>query len=872
MPTARAACAPNVTTAAILRHKLLVTTALASLVIAAAPVLMPGPALAACTVAGTGTIGALNSGDVATCTGLGNTDHINATGGVNVTVNIGDGTTTSLVPGAGIPAVVFDGTFASHVTVNNQATASTYSGAVLLSNGSNSNNVTIAAGGIAEGTGNAEAAIVIDNSNSNLVNIQGMVVGTGANTTGLRISGTSNGNTVLVYQGGSIGGGHTGVQFVAGGNTLLNAGTISGGFFIAIQGSSGADAILNSGTITGGGSGAIDLSGGDDELTLGPGSTITGIVRGGSGTDTLKFGGSGSATFDLGTLGAGLQYDEFEQLAKTGASVWTLTGTTAFNGATIVDAGGLIVNGTLPSIVSVNGGYLGGTGTVGGIVVNNGGAVAAGNSIGTLNVSGNVTFNAGSTFEVEINPAGQSDKIAAGGTATLNGGTVRIVPLGAGFLANTQYTILTAAGGVSGTFASLTSSGSPLVTGQLSYDANNVYFILQQIGGFGTLSGLTPNQAAVAGALDKAQSGGASASLGTAMNTLAALSTPGIKAGLDDLAGQIHPDGRRFTADQADMFQSFMWNAGTQSRGEAVRMSASAYAAEPADPIGKALRGRRAAPVQSVWFGGYGNWDKVAASNIAFGTSTAIGGAALGVDFWQLPGFTAGVAVGASTGQLRMAGRADRIEANAGHAGFYARGESGGFTLASAISYSFAALESSRSISFLGETATASSRANSFAASLGIARPFEIGWGTTAEPFAKADWYATRQGSFSETGAPGVNQLVQAGRYDVGYGTAGLRAHHRVMMPNGYAAQLGASIAVRHELTGGAATTTAALEGAPGIPFAITGVERARTVALTGAEIRWDLTAATSFKASYEGAFASGYDRHTLRGVVRREF
>ncbi|MGT2438199.1 hypothetical protein ACU4GH_22905 [Bradyrhizobium betae] len=70
-------------------------------------------------------------------------------------------------------------------------------------------------------------------------------------------------------------------------------------------------------------------------------------------------------------------------MAKTGASVWTLTGTTAFNGATIMDAGGLIVNGTLPSIVSVNGGYLGGTGTVGGIVVNNGGAVAAGNSIGT---------------------------------------------------------------------------------------------------------------------------------------------------------------------------------------------------------------------------------------------------------------------------------------------------------------------------------------------------------------------------------------------------------------------------------------------------------------------------------------------------------
>jgi autotransporter-associated beta strand protein len=557
MPIGIQTRAQDAVTATVLRNRLLVTTALAPLVLGGLLSLAPGPARAACTVVGTGTIGALNSGDVATCTGLGNTNHINATGGSNVTVSIGDGTLTSLLPGAGIPAIVYDSTSNSNVTINNQATVSTYSGAVLLSNGSNNNNVTIAAGGIAEGTGNAEAAIVIDNSNGNLVNIRGTAVGTGANTTGLRIGG--NANVVTVYQGGSIGGGHTGVQFVAGGNTLINAGTISGGFFIAIQGSSGTDTILNSGTISGGGSGAIDLFGGDDVLTLAPGSTITGFVRGGAGTDTLNFGGAGSATFDLGTLGAGLQYDEFEQLTKTGSSVWTLTGTTAFNGATTVDAGGLIVNGTLPSVVTVNGGYLGGTGTVSGIVVNNGGMVATGNSIGTLNVNGNVTFNAGSTFQVEINAGGQSDKIAATGTATLNGGTVQIVPLGAGFLANTQYTILTATGGVNGTFATLTTSSSPLVSGQLSYDANNVYFLLQQIGGFGTLSGLTPNQAAVAGALDQAQSGGASGPLGTAINTLAVLNASGIKAGLGDLAGQIHADGRRFTVDQTDAFQGFMW-------------------------------------------------------------------------------------------------------------------------------------------------------------------------------------------------------------------------------------------------------------------------------------------------------------------------
>jgi uncharacterized protein with beta-barrel porin domain len=92
------------------------------------------------------------------------------------------------------------------------------------------------------------------------------------------------------------------------------------------------------------------------------------------------------------------------------------------------------------------------------------------------------------------------------------------------------------------------------------------------------------------------------------------------------------------------------------------------------------------------------------------------------------------------------------------------------------------------------------------------------------------------------------------------------------MMPNGRAAQFGATLAIRHEFSGNAPSMTAAFDGAPGIPLAITGVGRARTAALTGAEIRWDLTAATSFKASYEGAFAPGLDRHTLRGTVRSEF
>ena len=84
--------------------------------------------------------------------------------------------------------------------------------------------------------------------------------------------------------------------------------------------------------------------------------------------------------------------------------------------------------------------------------------VAPGASIGTCNVNGPVTFQAGSTYEVEANAGGQSDRIAATGAAALTGGTVQVLARTATYARQTRYTILTANGGVTGTFASVTSN------------------------------------------------------------------------------------------------------------------------------------------------------------------------------------------------------------------------------------------------------------------------------------------------------------------------------------------------------------------------------------------------------------------------------
>ena len=147
---------------------------------------------------------------------------------------------------------------------------------------------------------------------------------------------------------------------------------------------------------------------------------------------------------------------------KLGAGVLTTTGASTSTGPTNVDAGTLNVLGSIAGTVHVNAGaMLSGTGTVGNTIVHSGATVAPGNSPGILNVNGDYVQNAGSTYSVEIDSAGSvpgvnHDQIAVTGTATLNGGTVSIEAAPGTYAPETEYTILTATGGVAGNFQDAT--------------------------------------------------------------------------------------------------------------------------------------------------------------------------------------------------------------------------------------------------------------------------------------------------------------------------------------------------------------------------------------------------------------------------------
>ena len=140
-------------------------------------------------------------------------------------------------------------------------------------------------------------------------------------------------------------------------------------------------------------------------------------------------------------------------LNKSGTGTLVLQGINTYAGDTNLSDGILSINGTVAGDVNISGGMLKGNGTIGGTVHNNGGTLAAGNSIGTATY-GSLNHSSG-TVEVEIEPGGNTpgvhnDWYQITGAAVINGGTVSVKAAPGVYSAPTQYTFLTAGGGVSG--------------------------------------------------------------------------------------------------------------------------------------------------------------------------------------------------------------------------------------------------------------------------------------------------------------------------------------------------------------------------------------------------------------------------------------
>ncbi|MDD1532428.1 MULTISPECIES: autotransporter outer membrane beta-barrel domain-containing protein [unclassified Bradyrhizobium] len=853
------------------RRALLLSTAISALAAGATLPWLTAPAAAACVITGGGSQTALQSGDSITCTGAGNTLVKTAPGVSGVTANIGDGTATSVNDPA-FAGVIFEAASNGAINVSaNASVTSANSDGIALVSGSNNNVIAIDAGAVVGSSSVGATGLALSNSSNNIVVIGGTVGSAAPLTSGIGIGTGAASNQVNILLGGVVQSSNVGAIDLNGagaGNTIDNAGTISSASGAAILGSANQDSVINSGTIMTGASTAVDLKDGDDIFALHAGSTITGAVLGGNGTDTLRFGGTADSSFDLGTFGAAQQFREFEALEKTGSSTWTLTGSTTDTATMNVQAGILIVSGAMPNVATTvgSGGTIGGDGAIGDLTVLSGGRVAPG-GFGSLTAYGNATFNAGSAYAISVNAAGQSDKISAVG-ATLNGGTVAVTTLAGAYAPSTQYTILSTTMGLTGSFANVTLSGynPQFFTSALSYDGFSVFLTLNYNTAVFQSVAQTQNQKAVAGALSAfgpnlpflaSFAGQSDAQLRTSMDQLSGEAATGAQQGAFQFTGQ-------FLGLMLDPFVSGRGTLGSAT-GDTVLGFNPARAPFPHDialAYNKVL-GAPAAPTfaerWTAWGTAFGGANRTGGDALVIGShdlSARAGGVAAGADYHVSRDAIVGFALSGGGTKWDLAQALGGGKSDALQAGVYTALRAGPAYFAASLAVANHWMSTDRLAPF-GNQLTAKFNAQTFGGRIegGYRFATPIGGFT---PYAAAQAQAFRTPTYAEVDlAGGGLGLTYQGRTASGTRSElGARFDRATLIAPNAVLTLRGRAAWAHDWVSDPALL-AAFQGLPTASFIVNGATPAKDAALASAGAELKFSNGVSLSAKFDGEFAA---------------
>ena len=406
----------------------------------------------------------------------------------------------------------------------------------------------------------------LSTTNSSILNIPLSSVLSGVASAKLtNTSGTSNGYTFVLTEtstgsgtwsllitacsictsGGSSGGG-------SGGTTTSNvtAGTSVGLSSIGVT----ANPVLAGGTLV---------------LNKGDSSSVSIAITSAGGT--IQQPTSGSATLSGVFSGAG-------GLTFIGTGGTTMSGANTYSGGTTVSGGTLVVAGPSPTgtgdVFVASAGTLMGTGTIAG----NGlvsGVLKPGNSPGYLSFTQNLTLNSGSTYQQDIAGATQASSatpvgasgyysfVTVGSQLTITSGATLTPRLSNLFSASEvgygssiyvpvlgdKFRIITAAGGITGRFTTLTqpaelSSGTQFIAFYNVNSSHSVDLATVPTSYSTTLSSSTTNARAVAGVLDQLlgvnKAGTASSAQDSLLYSAAGQSAANLPSFAQALAGEIH--------------------------------------------------------------------------------------------------------------------------------------------------------------------------------------------------------------------------------------------------------------------------------------------------------------------------------------------
>jgi len=687
--------------------------------------------------------------------------------------------------------------------------------------------------------------------NAVIINNNGGVVSFNNNSTAANATITTNSGGLTLFNDNSNGGN---AQFIANAGGIVDFSNTAGP---ANEGN------ISAGSIAGAGNYFL----GSNQLTVGSNNlstTVNGVISdcGPTGLDCSA--GSGAT-------GGGL--------TKVGSGTLTLSGANTYTGPTLVNGGILNVTGSLVSAVTVNsGGMLTGNGTIGGLDVGSGGAVAPGNSIGTLRVAGDVSFEQGSVYQVKADAAGKSAMISATGAASIDGGTVQVLAQSGTYARQTRYTILTASGGVDGQFTDVTSNLA-FLTPLLSYDPNNVFLTLIRNDITFASVAQTPNQRAVAAALDS------SPPLKPLVQAVANLTLAGTLQAFDALSGEVHGSVQTTIIEDSRYIRQALLGRLRQASyaGDAGAFAALgsggpilAYA-DPAAGGGLAYRGADR-PAQAVdqllgaapqspdltfWAQGVGAWGRINSDGNAADVSRNLGGIFTGFD-GRFGEWRAGLAGGYTNASTTVSARASSANIDSAYFAGYGGTSFGPLNFRSGAALAWHTIGTSRSIAFPGFSEQASARYSAISGQVFGEVGYGMSFGSIAvEPFAGLAWVFLNTESFNETG--GVGALgASSTQNDVNYSTLGARWASNYLMSNGMMFMPRASLAWQHAF--GTVTPSALLTFQnTGVPFGILGAPIARDAALVEAGGDLQLGPQTKVGVAYFGQLASNARDHSVK-------
>ncbi|MBR0844244.1 autotransporter domain-containing protein [Bradyrhizobium liaoningense] len=620
--------------------------------------------------------------------------------------------------------------------------------------------------------------------------------------------------------------------------------------------------------------GTLNIGAASGQTAVAPGTLNTAYVRFRSGIGSIVFnhtasnyifapvitGSSGTVTVEAGTT--------------------ILTAASNYTGATTINGGTLVVNGSIVSSTTVNsGGTLSGTGTVGSVTVNSGGMLKPGSGApgSALTISGSLAMQSGALYLVQVGsvPASRAN---VSGTATLTGASVQVA-VAPGSLVAQQSTILHATGGLGGTAFSGVSATNFVAS--LSYTPTDVLLNLSAALGNGT--GLNVNQQNVADALNNAfNSGGAlpanfagvfgltGGNLGAALSQLSGEPATGAQQGAFQFMGQF----LGLMLDPSAGGRDGAGGAGGSALGFAPERAplpddiALAYAKATKTPLDKAPSAFE--PRWSVWASGFGGTNKTG-GDAAIGShdlTAQVAGGAAGLDYHLTGNAMVGFALAGGGTRWDLAQGLGGGKSDAFQGGVYAALRSGPAYVAASLAAANHWMSTDRFAAF-GDHLSARFNAQSYGGRIeGGYRVVTPLVGIT--PYAALQAQSFRTPAYSETdlSGGGFGLAYNARSATDTRGELGARFDRAMLVAPGTALTLRSRLAWAHDWVSDPALS-AVFQTLPGASFVVNGATPAKDTALVSAAADLHLADGITLSAKLDGAFADRAQTYAGTGTLR---